>query len=512
MQIQAIRVNQWLTEWDSYRYRQEDRQSKPEDHFYVASIPVSILRRLSNVPRRGDISETGRQQAFGPRIQDIGIQRGFEEERAQDIKHFVEAGYPYATMRRAEKDRFPELKKPGWLPTALVVNVLKSTTKRKNITPNPNDIIQIEENGATLANLVLPRNAENPLWRPEGQIRPLEVIDGQHRLLSFDEDETLDGKFELPVVLFHDLDISWQAYLFWTINITPKRIGPSLAFDLYPLLRTEDWLEPVAGPLAYRETRAQELTEALWSNPVSPWYERIGMLGRERGKVTQAAFVRSLTLSFIRRSDPGGARPGGLFGAPLSNQGIDVLEWSRAQQAAYLIFLWSELERAIVSTKAPWAEHVRENTKKEDLSESRDAAFAGLYSLLATDQGVRGFFQVSNDMSFDLSEQLEFDRWVRERESEATEGEEVAAAVRELGSLDGIASFVRTLCEATAAFDWSSSVTPGLPEETRNRQALYRAGSGYREVRRQLLLHLSRHSTDELKESAKRLVQTLGYE
>ena len=28
------------------------------------------------------------------------------------------------------------------------------------------------------------------------------------------------------------------------------------------------------GPLAYRETRAQELTETLWSNLDSPWYER----------------------------------------------------------------------------------------------------------------------------------------------------------------------------------------------------------------------------------------------
>ena len=73
-----------------------------------------------------------------------------------------------------------------------------------------------------------------------------------------------------------------------------------MAYDLYPLLRTVDWLETVEGPMAYRETRAQELTEALWSHPDSPWYDRIGMLGRERGKVTQAAFVRSLTISFVR--------------------------------------------------------------------------------------------------------------------------------------------------------------------------------------------------------------------
>ena len=165
--------------------------------------------------------------------------------------------------------------------------------------------------------------------------------------------------FELPVVLFEDLDVSWQAYLFWTINISPKRIGPSLAFDLYPFLRTEEWLNPVPGPLAYRETRAQELTEALWSNPKSPWYQRIGMLGRGSGLVTQAAFVRSLTLSFIRRSDSGGGRPGGLYGAPLGNSRDRLLPWGRAQQVAYLIFLWSELERAIDTIDPNWAHHIR---------------------------------------------------------------------------------------------------------------------------------------------------------
>ena len=393
-----------------------------------------------------------------------------------------------------------------------MVNVVKPNTTRRDITPNANDLIHIEETGTNMADLVLPQNAESPGWRPEGQIPPLEIIDGQHRLLAFDVNDSVDGEFDLPVVLFEDLDISWQAYLFWTINITPKRIGPSLAYDLYPLLRTEEWLEPIAGPLAYRETRAQELTEALWSNPVSPWYQRIGMLGRERGKVTQAAFVRSLTLSFIRRSDARGERPGGLFGASLSNDRIEVLRWSRAQQAAYLIFLWSELESAIKETDAPWAEYVRKHSKSRELDNTnRDPAFAGLYSLLATDQGVRGFLQVSNDVSFHLANSLRLALWVRDRHSEATETEEVGEAVQELASTKLIADFVRVLCKNAAQFDWSSSATPGLPEETRNRQALYRSGSGYREVRRQLLLHLLDRSEGQIKESADLIVKALNY-
>ena len=511
MRIPAIKVNQWLPQWDDYKFRNKPRQRKPEKYFYVASIPMPILRRLSYVPRRGEATAVGRRQAVGPRVEDIGIQRGLEEERARDIRAFVDAGYPWATLSKNDKGRFSELKKPGWLPTALVVNIVKSTTKRSNKTPNTEDLINIEKIDNNIVNLVLPNSADNPKWKPKGPIPPLEVIDGQHRLLAFDEGKLVDEDFDLPVVLFEDLDISWQAYLFWTINISPKRIGPSLAYDLYPLLRTEDWLEQVPGPLAYRETRAQELTEALWSNPISPWYGRIGMLGRERGKVTQAAFVRSLTLSFIRRSDRVRNRPGGLFGASLSVEQAQVLPWSRAQQAAYLIFLWTALERAIRETDARWAEHVREKTNGKQLSliEDRDPAFAGKFSLLATDQGVRGFLQVSNDLSFVLAKKLELALWGRDHRRAATEIDEVADSVSELESHPTISRFVSILCESTAQFDWRSYATPGLLEEERNRQALYRAGSGYRELRLQLLDHLRRHSEGPIKESANTVVKAL---
>lgn len=516
MRIPAIRVNQWLTQWDQYDFSPKDRQRRPVRYFYVSSIPLTILRRLSYVPRRGQGPEFGRRQAVGPRKDDIGIQRGLEEDRANKIRLFVDGGHPWATLGQKERDSFSELKKPGWLPTSIVVNIVKSDTDRQGITPIARDLIQIEEAGPNMANLVLPDNVESPEWEPEGQIPPLEVIDGQHRLFAFEKNESVDGDFDLPVVLFEDLDISWQAYLFWTINISPKRISPSLAYDLYPLLRTEEWLQPTAGPLAYRETRAQELTEALWSNPKSPWYGRIGMLGRERGKVSQAAFVRSLTLSFIRRSDPGKNRPGGLFGAPLSKEQVQVLSWSRVQQAAYLIFLWSELERAIKESDASWAEHVREEEKAEQLNliddDTQDAAFASKFSLLATDQGVRGFLQVSNDLSFVLAESLGLTAWDRDRQQEATNTSEVAAAIQIFESDDRIAPFVRGLCASTAQFDWRSPATPGLSDVEVGLQSRYRAGSGYREVRRQLLLHLSRYSNSPIKEKADELFKALEFD
>jgi hypothetical protein len=80
------------------------------------------------------------------------------------------------------------------------------------------------------ATLQLPYETWSAGWKPT-ELPPFEVIDGQHRLWAFEGASQLEN-FELPVVAFVGLDISWQAYLFWTINIKPKRINASLAFDL----------------------------------------------------------------------------------------------------------------------------------------------------------------------------------------------------------------------------------------------------------------------------------------
>ena len=513
MRIPAIKVNQWLEEWDAYQFNGEDSQRKPEPHFYLSSIPAPLLTRLSNVPRRGIETASGRQQASGPRADDKNIQRGHEPERSKSIKGFVNGGYPWATLRKVEQGRHLDLRKPGWLATALVMNVVKPTSSREGVSPDPEDLVKIVPTGPNTADVVIPDAAESTEWVPKGQIHPLEVIDGQHRLLAFEPDAQIAGNFELPVVLFEDLDASWQAYLFWTINISPKRIGPSLAFDLYPLLRTEEWLNPVPSLLAYRETRAQELTEALWSNPSSPWYQRIGMLGRGGGLVTQAAFVRSLTLSYFRRSDGVGERPGGLFGAAIGPSRSELLSWGRAEQAAYLIFLWSELESAIDTIDPDWARHIRIHAHggQMPLPGEKNPAFAGEYSLLDTDQGVRGFLQVTNDISFSLANQLNIASWLPARESAATIVEDVDETVEDLRTLSESADFARELCECVATFDWRTQATPELTEETRIRQALYRSGTGYREVRRQLLRHISDQTSPRISASASDVFRRLRF-
>src|SRR5205085_3207956 len=172
-----------------------------------------------------------------------------DADRSEEISRFVEFGYPWSRLSKAKREskEFEDLRKPGWLPTAIVLNILTQGAERNGIAVADGDLAVITETdgGSTLQ---LPYEQWAPTWSPS-KLPPFEVIDGQHRLWAFDTSQLRD--FELPVVAFVGLDISWQAYLFWTINITPKRINASLGFDLYPLLRGEDWLERAEEHVVY---------------------------------------------------------------------------------------------------------------------------------------------------------------------------------------------------------------------------------------------------------------------
>ena len=85
-----------------------------------------------------------------------------------------------------------------------------------------------------------------------------------------------------PWWLLWGLDRSWQAYLFYIINIRPKKINPSLAYDLYPLLRTEEWLTKFEGHVIYRETRAQELVDLALVSPQQHLVPPNKYVGRDR--------------------------------------------------------------------------------------------------------------------------------------------------------------------------------------------------------------------------------------
>lgn len=403
---------------------------------------------------------------------------------------------------------FDDLYKPGWLPTAIVLNILLPEDTREGRAVHRDDIVEIEgKPGTSCAKLLLPRSFSDLTWAPQGE-PPLEVIDGQHRLWAFEDSEDLET-FELPVVAFHGLDLSWQAYLFYTVNIKPKRINTSLAFDLYPLLRTANWLERAEEALVYKESRAQELTEALWSFPDSPWYRRIDMLGEKgRRQVTQAAWIRSLLATLVKSFEGPGVKIGGIFGAPVG-QGADamVLGWNRSQQSAFLVYLWQELSRQIAETTSTWATQLRTQAPED---ENLDAAFAGRSTLLNSDQGVRGVLAVANDCCYVLSDDLQLSEWQSDTRDDGLAESAISEALDSL-RLQKFGAFLTDLTGVLKEYDWRSSKTPGLSEEERRNKARFRGGTGYKEIRRDLLGHLAKGDSERVSKAAAEVLRRLGW-
>jgi DGQHR domain-containing protein len=495
--IPAIKVNQWMKGWEKIDFSVAAHRRKPKPYFFLFTLSAGELRSLCGINRRHTSTLT-------PRAADLGIQRQHDPDRSNEIGRFVEFGFPWSTLSEAKRasQEFNDLRKPGWLPTAIVLNILLPGEVRGKNTVSPDDIVNVEE-GKHGFQILLPYPSNSTNWRPS-TLPPLEIIDGQHRLWAFDSDG--ESNFELPVVAFHGLDISWQAYLFWTINIKPKRINSSLAFDLYPLLRTQDWLDRAEGHSIYRETRSQELAEALWSHPESPWYDRINMLGEAKTPwVSQAAWIRTLMATFIRSWEARGGGPGGLFGSRMNDED-EVLDWSRAQQAAFLIFAWEKFLESVRSSQQAWAKSLRLNDPKKNDAElsADDLPFYGPFSLIATDQGVRGFSHVLNDVCFSNATKLQLRSWELKERAAATDENAVSNALKSLAK-HPLAKFLSLFGAAMSSFDWRTSGSPHLTDKERRDKAVFRGSGGYKEIRLQLLEHLASQK-GELATVSKRLV------
>lgn len=510
--ITAIKVKQWLANWDDVPYG--NLRKKPLPHFYIFSINANVLKKLSKVyPRKADDN----------RDKEIGIQRKHDPERSDKIRSYVFGGFPWSDLSKAKQDsdEFKNLKMPGWLPTAIIANVISPNTLRGGVQIKDEDLIQIVENNGNVQ-LQLPNSIYSPNWEP--QVPPIEIIDGQHRLWAFNKDEKLEGDFDLPVVAFYDLDVSWQAYLFYTINIKPKKINASLAFDLYPVLRVQDWLEKSPdGAFVYKETRAQELVEVLWSSNSSPWKDRINMLGERYDPstenviptITQSAYIRSLMATFIKTSSS--KNLGGLFGSELTDG--NLLLWNRTQQAAFLILVWQIIAEKIKDFNESWALNIRQLTAnpqpslfKED-NQKNDPAFVSKLSLISTDQGVRGFLSVINDMVYVYSSELKLNEISSPDEirEDKIDHEDIKKCLEIFKREELLMTYLVDISDCLAKFDWRTASTPNLDRQTRQQQMVYKGSSGYKEIRDALLRQLKSSTNVIVNKNANRIILSLGY-
>lgn len=502
--VPALKVRQWLAEWDEISWDADDRRSKPQPWFYQFSMNADELKALSGIYARTTKRSRG--------ADDLGIQRGRDSERCEEIGRFVRYGYPWSDLSKAKQrsGEFKDLRQPGWLPTAIVVNILTANDVRLGSRVSKNDAVVVKDRDDGSAEVRLPNAFTGKSWR-HSSLSPIEVIDGQHRLWSF-EDTDLNGDFELPVVAFVGLDLSWQAYLFYTINIKPKKINASLAFDLYPLLRTQEWLTKFEGHAIYRETRAQEVVDLLWAHPQSPWHHRINMLGEKGTKgimVTQAAWVRSLLASFIKSWEGRGVRIGGLYGTAVGKHET-VLPWSRPEQAAFLIVAGLCLRSAIESIDDEWAVNLREQETSGLFDQKDDLAFIGPNNLLNQDQGVRILLQVLNDVFYVCADAVDLNQWGGRRDEGEVDEEQIDIAIKTLKKNKKIMSLLEESSECLATYDWRASSGPGLTEMQRMQKAAFRGSGGYRDLRQDVLKHLAEYE-GSVGDAANVILNALGY-
>jgi hypothetical protein len=492
--VPALRVRQWLPEWDAVGFDAGRHRRRPEPCFYAFALPAAVLKRLTGVHKR--------EARLGePRTEELSTQRLHQPERSREIGEFVRFGFPWSELSpRQRADEHADLRKPGWLPTAILLNILRAGEVRNGRRVHPGDLVRVEPGDGARATVHLP--AAGAAWEPAaGGLHPFEVIDGQHRLWAFEARDTPDS-FELPVVAFHGLDRSWQAYLFWSINIKPKRINASLAYDLYPLLRGEEWLERFSGPFVYRETRAQELVEVLWAHPESPWRGRINMLGEPgAGQVRQSAWVRSLVATFVRASAGPRVRIGGLFGArPREHR--PAVPWTRPQQAAFLVSAWARLAGAIEAQRPQWARALRRG-RGEPLMFAAD-------SLLNTDQGVRAWLAALNDLTVVREAELGLAGWELDEVGEASDHGDVSRALADLRGQAALCAHLDALARAAARFDWRTAGAAGLDENERTLRLTFRGSGGYAQLRRRLLRHLAASAEPEIAGAAATVLEVLG--
>ena len=123
--LQALRVHQWLPDWDEVDFDPKQYRAQPPQDFYLFTLPAAQLRALCGIFRRSVDEGLARSR-------DLGIQRRHDEGRSLKIHEFVEHGFPWSALseQRRKSGEFDDLKKPGWLPTAIVVNILKRDDTR----------------------------------------------------------------------------------------------------------------------------------------------------------------------------------------------------------------------------------------------------------------------------------------------------------------------------------------------------------------------------------------------
>lgn len=114
------------------------------------------------------------------------------------------------------------------------------------------------------------------------------IIDGQHRLagLFLSNDEVINN-VEVPVIFMLNVSTPVAAKLFQHINGKQRQVNKSVIFDLFDNISEED-----INDYDDLETKNYHtICVNLYTDPKSPFYRQIKMLGVGGGAVSQAFFI-----------------------------------------------------------------------------------------------------------------------------------------------------------------------------------------------------------------------------
>src|ERR1700682_4451964 len=149
-EIAALKVRQWLQEWEKVQFGPKDHKRRPDESFYLFSLSAAYLKMLTGIQRR---TTKGKLK----RAEDLGIQRRHEEDRSTVIADYVKYGSPWSDLSKHKRESglYNDLRKPGWLPTAIVVNILAPGDKRRGQEVARDDLVTIKDNGTQSAEIKL---------------------------------------------------------------------------------------------------------------------------------------------------------------------------------------------------------------------------------------------------------------------------------------------------------------------------------------------------------------------
>jgi len=228
--------------------------TQPVGSFYIARIGYKDLRRVSVA----DVRRLERERDFEKYL---GIQRPLSTARAKEIRDYA-------------------LTIDATFPTSIIIAVSGKCAKWD------------EKAGELTIKEYLDGSGE-----PGDEIIPFEnianILDGQHRIAGLMDLHTLE--FDLSVAVFVDIDISQQAYIFSTVNLTQTKVNRSLVYDLFALSKSRS-----------PQRTCHTIAVALDQSRESPFFQKIKRLGvatdgRFDETLTQSTFVEAF-LPYISRS------------------------------------------------------------------------------------------------------------------------------------------------------------------------------------------------------------------